>query len=564
MIQKFLTMLVVLMMLVPSVIAAPNENANTKGLKITDLSKGTMKEVKDDKVKGIKTSSSDIVVDEKGKNHIKLKDSKPSKVPNEHKKVKVSFDSNELKSIDVDGDGKFSILEITDDGVVIDQYIATSAQLTSGIDMTFSEVEINGFSGYLEQTFTNVASGTVLDIDDVTDAENAIVTVSASGTIPTYAPIVDTNMSTYPSPDNIILLLPMYNKTDISGHSATTEAGVTYSADGKATFTGNGVNTTPASYIGVTTVPTPLTNFTIVTKGIGVYTGCTRPADLLLRSITTSAQFTKENIPVEVKGLTEVSYRTIFGTSNNTTSKVRADNMAPVTAAAAGAWTQTYPWTVQKYYSNNDKYIPGVVDLVMLYDKELSIVEEDTIYAMGSGVSFQPEPSDSFTGYNVASGVEKTLATAATCTGIEYMDTTRATRDITVKVYYTEDTTVSTETSTDDFYNASVVFSPSVDLSNGTIVRPIPPLYTGTAVLDSNNTNTVMTQNRTHYTIYTGTLTAGSWAGYNVSVPNNADHGMWLDIIMTWSATIQGWIFGETAPTDYTNDISDEITVTVS
>lgn len=76
-ISKFFTILEVLMMLIPSVIAAPNENANSKaGLKIVDLSKGQMKEIKDDKVKGVKSSSTDIIIEEKGKNHIKLKDTK--------------------------------------------------------------------------------------------------------------------------------------------------------------------------------------------------------------------------------------------------------------------------------------------------------------------------------------------------------------------------------------------------------------------------------------------------------------------------------------------------------
>ena len=199
-----------------------------------------------------------------------------------------------------------------------------------------------------------------------------------------------------------------------------------------------------------------------------------------------------------------------------------------------------------------------------MYSTVLSPAEIRAISAEGSGISFRPNPGYNYTGYNVASGVEKILDTDTdTCTSIKYIDTSRTTRNVTVKVYYTEDTTISTQSSDNDFHNISIVHNAGNAVINGTIIRSIAPLYTGTAVLDSNNTNAVTVQNRTHYTIYTGTLTPGSWAGYNVSVPNNADHGMWLNKLMQWVSGV-GWNFVDTAPSDYTDDLSTEITVTVS
>jgi hypothetical protein len=563
------------MMLIPSVIAAPNENANTKGLKITDLSKGTMKEIKDDKVKGMKASSNDIMVEEKGKNHIKLKDSKPSKVPNEHKKVKVSIPETELKSIDSDGDGKFGVLE-TSNGIVINQYIATTKQLTGGVPMTFSEVEVNGFSGYREQVFTNSAPNAVLDIVDVTG--DYVMTAKADGTIPVYVAGPNTSGAlAYWSFDNTL-------EDQVGNYDITAEAPGPYYAD---SHTGRAIvlNNTYKAY---TTIPTTFgqnsTGYSFWVQSADTRTESTllsqnygQTTSIYCRMLSSGARIVsylrylypaidksvEAPIVQNSKSHHAVVYNKADATLKTYLNGVLVDtetgiNTSVTYAGGANVLRIGYRDSVPSAIALN-----GTIDELVLYNYAPSASTIISNYANGSGITFATSDMQ-FTGYNVASNAEKIISDGGSVSSVKYLDTTGATRTITIKVYYTADTTISTETSTDDFYNASVVFSPSVAMTNGTIARLIPPNYTGTAVLDSNNTNAVMTQNRTHYTIYTGTLTAGSWAVYNVSVPNNADHGMWLNILMQWSDTISGWVFGETAPTDYINDISDEINVTVT
>ncbi len=560
MIQKFLTLLVVLMMLVPSVVAAPSEKTNTKDLKINDQSKGQMKEVKDDKVKGLKSSSSDIVVDEKGKNHIKLKDSKPSKDKKEHKKVKVSFDSNELKSIDVDGDGKFGVLEITDDGVVIDQYIATSAQLTAGIDMTFSEVEVNGFSGYRSETFAAQGSG-IINTADVSG--NYTQTISVDGVIPDHVPGI-------PHTGLVFHYPLMGNLTDVSGNNLVlTESGI--GSTGYNSTYGLLSNGTKI----FTVASTDLFNTTDFTMGVKYKY---RSNDEL-----SSSQYIKISGKTNI-GYLNINVSTYYDTTYTGGRKYTDKNFLNYMQSNSMLVSGTgLPDTKTYYYHNMAAYqisasntnivnvsAPAIIGSTdgyyrdaVWYNRKLSSDEVLQYHAGASGISVKQSKSESFVPYDTTAGTEVVISTGGTSTTVDYIDTSGGTRNVTIKTYYTADTTLSTETSTNDFYNASVVFSPSVALTNGTIARLIPPNYTGTAVLDSNNTNTVMTQNRTHYTIYTGTLTAGSWVGYNVSVPNNADHGMWLDRLMQWVSGV-GWNFVGTAPTDYTDDISDEITVTVS
>lgn len=553
-------MLVVLMMLIPSVVAAPNENANPKaGLKIVDMSKGTMKEIKDDKVKGIKSSSVDIIVDEKGKNHIKLKDTKTSKIKNEHKKVKMSIPKSELDEIDVDTDGKFGILE-TADGIVINQYTATSAQLTTGIDLTFSEVEINGFTGYRSETFTAQGSGT-LDTIDVTGDYTR--TISVDGTIPSYVMGIPT--------DGLVFYAPLtQNLSDVSGNNLH----LVESGSGNWGFdaTNGLLSNDTRLFISPSSSLFNSSNFTMAVKykyragdvlSTSQYIKITGKANIGYSSTGTSTYYDVFNTNGRLyRDRNYLNYSrpnslVLSGTGLPDTKTYYYHNMAAYTMAATG----------YDILNNTNPLVVGGVDGyyrdAVWYNRLLSGNEVMQYFAGASGISVKNTESSTFIPYNVSSGAEKIISTGGTSNTVDYIDTSGETRNVTIKTYYTEDTTLSTETSTDDFYNASVVFSPSVALTNGTIARQIPPLYTGTAVLDSNNTNAVMTQNRTHYTIYTGTLTAGSWAGYNVSVPNNADHGMWLNRLMQWVSGV-GWNFVGDAPTDYTNDISDEITVTVS
>lgn len=574
MIQKFLTMLVVLMMLIPSVIAAPNENANPKaGLKIVDQSKGTMKEIKDDKVKGIKSSSIDIIVDEKGKNSIKLKDSKPSKVPNEHKKVKVSIPASELQKIDVDNDGVFGVLETTDEDVVIGQYTATSAQLAAGIEFTFSEVEVNGYSGYKSTTFNNVKSNDVLTFPTASDA---VVTMSVAGTIPASVEM-NSSSATFPRSANLMDAWTFENsKVSVRGRTPTgTPTYYTFHGDTGA----YGADLTVA-YDSSMYIPNN-NNYTLIYSFVPriEINSTSATNDMMSRISGNSGFFTSFR-----NGIGALASYTYNGTGvnslyatpsawNTNTEYGYAYTYNPVARTVYINGTQN---TIEKEAYNsvvpnstmtlfqNKASSPYVLQMA-LYNESLTVSEIQHYYVGASGLSLKPNTGYNWTHYDVATTVEKTVLTDGTATTYRYINTASAsaTHTVTLRAYYTEDTTISTQSSDNDFHNISIVHNAGNTVTNGTIIMPIAPLYTGTAVLDSNNTNAVITQNRTHFTIYTGTLTAADWFGYNVSVPNNADHGMWLDRLMQWVAGV-GWNFVGTAPTDYTDDISNEITVTVS
>lgn len=774
MIQKFLTVLVILMMLVPSVIAAPVENANTKGLKITDLSKGTMKEIKDDKVKGLKSSSSGIIVDEKGKNIIKLKDMKPSKDKKEHKKVKVSIPATELKSIDVDNDGKFGVFEITDDGIVINQYTATSAQLTAGIDMMFSEVAISGYNKVSTYSFDDVVSGEVLDIDlpenytltaNISDGEISAVNDdywiigyewNTSAVSPTLR-IVDVNGTTFTPPDGYFDVHPIFGNMWRCVINTTTNE-VTYGENPRGDgldlsgasgnvmvsypknyikFTENGALKTwwvsPHLHDGFEIDPTFVQRGGVETDVIyqGAYeaSGYLDGATFKLQSATnkqpvtgavfypglpnsgrlyiTDAETFGKNIGTGwgitniytlsttrrlfyteyasldsqtalEKGIVDLATGTGFAGkltgadsadtnvgTNGTGMGNGVNGQTPVVyRGIENLWGNTNTWVIGvNFYDTVHRIIKtdgtGTMAAVLAagsYDESASAPPNTTTATTGyissiftdsilkylmlgaatagssstylcdqyylrtasetptcmlfggywngglhAGVGCPASTNGATTSYRaggarlefinpsvevlpdtdngdssvyiqvdgvstaLANTSEENIITSDVKDGVvKYINTAGGTHDVTFKIYYTEDEITFDETETDELYTIDLVQSVGNSSANVTIAYPRPPLYAGVATMTSNNTNAVFDQNRTHVILYTGSITAGIPHSYNIEIPNNADHGMWLNILMQWSDTISGWVFGETAPTDYTNDISEEITVTVS
>ena len=604
MIQKFLTVLVILMMLVPSVIAAPVEKTNTKDLKINDQSKGQMKEVKDDKVKGLKSSSSDIVVDEKVKNHIKLKDKNPSKDKKEHKKVKVSIPATELKSIDVDNDGKFGILE-TANGVVINQYIATSAQLTDGIDMTFSEVLIDGFAGTYSVSGTSQSPYSSFALGDSFDAAktsailfNATVTESYDDP---YTEIEALNPTLWYKMDegSGTTLIDSsgngYNAT-ISGATWTTgkyNGGLNF--DGVNDYV-NASTPDPAKLTGDTTIlmwyttadkatVNRILSYNNVTtrgkNGYDVTTDLTTRTPSFLcspRAIALSGNPTAADslnfIAFTISSTEAKMYQN--GTLVATDTSINADALptsADIHLRIGNAANQITTSAPHKGKIDQVVYVHGILNETTISEIYYDELQQMTVKTNSNSTYSGYWNSSSDNSVTVPIGEDDAdisslsfgVPASIVHNGISIYgySATAAPFTPSARIAYTEDTTVVAQTSTSNFYNVTTSHKAGIPVPNGSMTWFIAPLYTGTAVLDSNNTNTTIYQNRTHFVVYTGRLEVNDTFGYNVSVPNNADHGMWLDLLMQWVSGV-GWNFVVAAPTDYTDDISDEITVTVS
>ena len=138
-----------------------------------DKTKESLKEV--EKGISVRDTSADIakydVLEEKDKITISKSDTiKDKKV--EHTKTKLVVDEKTSRSIDVDKDGKFSVLRKVN-GQVVEVRVVTLKELTTGIDTTFSEVIINGFTGYYRVSMA------------------LSLTANTNSTIPMYVPNAD-------------------------------------------------------------------------------------------------------------------------------------------------------------------------------------------------------------------------------------------------------------------------------------------------------------------------------------------------------------------------------------
>lgn len=172
--------IVVICMLISSACAA----GELKDSVVVDKSKETLKEI--DKGIQVRDTSADIskydVKTEKGKITISKADSiKDKKV--EHTKTKLVMDEKTAKSIDVDKDGKFSVLRKVD-GQVVEVRVVTLKELTTGIDTTFSEVIINGFTGYYRVSMALSLTANTNSTISMYVPNADILTITFSGTIP--------------------------------------------------------------------------------------------------------------------------------------------------------------------------------------------------------------------------------------------------------------------------------------------------------------------------------------------------------------------------------------------
>lgn len=186
--RKFIAIIFILLLFVGIAYAGDVKKEDKEVLKddstTVDKTKESLKEIK--KGISVRDTSADIskydIKTEKGKITISKAESvKDSKV--EHTKTKLVLDEKTAKSIDVDKDGKFSVLRKVD-GQVVEVRVVTLKELTTGIDTTFSEVIINGFTGYYRVSMALSLTANTNSTISMYVPNADILTITFSGTIP--------------------------------------------------------------------------------------------------------------------------------------------------------------------------------------------------------------------------------------------------------------------------------------------------------------------------------------------------------------------------------------------
>jgi len=131
-----------------------------------------------------------------------------------------------------------------------------------------------------------------------------------------------------------------------------------------------------------------------------------------------------------------------------------------------------------------------------------------------------------YTGYNVSSGVEKTIATDSTCTDLKLVNvagTTLSQVDVTVYQNTSGDIDNINETFADGKQYVNITHNPGMDYTSQQIVYPLASGYRGTPRMTSNDTGAFVSANATHLIITTGAIRYGSSYEYEVVIDNSSD-----------------------------------------
>lgn len=186
--RKFITVIFILLLLVGLAYAGDIKKEDKDVLKddstTVDKTKESLKEIK--KGISVRDTTADISKYDVKTEKYKITISKTDTVKNkkvEHTKTKLVMDEKTAKSIDVDKDGKFSVLRKVD-GQVVEVRVVTLKELTTGIDTTFSEVIINGFTGYYRVSMALSLTANTNSTISMYVPNADILTITFNGTIP--------------------------------------------------------------------------------------------------------------------------------------------------------------------------------------------------------------------------------------------------------------------------------------------------------------------------------------------------------------------------------------------
>lgn len=577
---KILTFAIIAMFLLVPFASAKQEVADSAKQdkkideKVTDKTKESAKEIsnKDTDIKGKVT-----VTDSDSSKYTakKTKDSeiriKKDETGDAHTKSTITVSKSDLEAIDIDGDGKFGCMRVSDSGEVLGYRVLTTSQLTSGVEMIFSENIINGFSGSNSVTQSVNISNATIPISAV----NASVVTIEIPDVGTYSAFNQSNASTY-------LYSPSaaYN---FNGNLNPMVGSITGSWVGSAKYVNSSYANFSSSvnYVSLSGSSGVFNqrNFTLVTKMYfnqtypSVYEGIYKKANSADGSHSASVVWTcgyNDNIPILL--VYNSTSTTIADTATISTKvwKSRAVSYTPGTIKfyRDGLLTKTsLPAAKIIAYSNENAFIGTHTtknDMLMdyfVYFPRVLTASQVRYYAIGhtgSSVSFN---SPTATRYPITS-TSQNIVPPSTLTNVNIISDTSETKTVTVTAYFTETTQKVVETKNATTQRVEIShYTPSLKTS-GLIAYELDPLYSGTPSLSTTNPNATIMRNDTGFTISTGYLPTGSTYNYTVSVPDDHDHGFHIGDLMEWVGT--GWDFVSTAPEDWTNYIGDQIEVTVS
>jgi len=539
--RKFITVIFILLLLVGLAYAGDIKKEDkevddvVKDNNITDATKETSKEIKKDSGIKVKDKSSEIskYKIEKDKNKIiiskaeaKGKDGKQLS----HTKTVLTLDEKTARSIDIDEDGLFGYARFVD-GQLVESGTVTLAELINGKEVTFSDVIINGFSGSYSVSKT-VTIGNHTESFNAINATAIVVEVEGVGE---YQAWDENNISTYVSTPSIAVPFNT-NATDIGPqHYAVSATNMSYTSDcgvfgGKNSFVSYSKNVpTIGNYTYIVRFNTTrTTEQCIVAKNY--YPTSPIYATTYLSSSVMSA-YLRKNYPTysysRVRTAPAVGKFVVFSCEKSNVLRTSVN----------GVLGTSTPINTSLNYSNtdvfrigqrmSDLYFKGYIDYFILYPNTLTPAELmfHVVGFSGSSVKFNNTGSR----YPLYSD-SQTITPPASVNSINILSNTNESRNVTFTAYFTEDTTLISDTNTSLMQTVNISHSrPSVAESGQLLPYGILDGYDGELTLTTDNANATVTRNETHFVISTGYLPANSTYYYNVQIPNHIEEMLWYD-----------------------------------
>lgn len=507
----------------------------------------------------------------------------------QHTKAKVSMSRTDLEIIDIDKDGKFGVIRKSDSGEILDIYTATTAQLLSGIEMTFTTNIVNGCAGaYTKVGASQTASSGLSLGQSFASNQTSAVTLNISTTA-------------YNDPYSEIAAMNslMWLKCDEGSGTKLIDA------------SGNGNNLTNTETATYRTgkhngaVYWPSTTFATGTALANVGIGNSFTFSIFFNStdcntasrLFSTAQNSSNRFAVSISAMTlragfydgtsyigsvssaplqnNTRYHATIVSNNGTLTMyinnvVQSGTSSPSGAVASGL-------NLGRQYTSIDDV---VVLPVAATEVQRSLLAYDCIQQLQACTNV----NSTYTGYwnntsdnplsipvsasdGLISSIIFKVPPTITQNGVTiYQYNATAAFAPICTVYFTEDVTLVSETAGDVFFNVSISHTTTNTATSGTIEYPLNSghAYNGEPVLASTNPNATATNNGTYLIISTGYVPSGQTYTYNVSISQM--EGLYLGFLQSWNGLLQKWGFVSDSPTlaDRDTYIGDEIEVTVS
>lgn len=550
--------IVVICMLISSACAV----GELKDSVVVDKTKETLKEI--DKGISVRDTSADIakydVLKEKDKITISKTDTvKDKKI--EHTKTKLVMDEKTARSIDVDNDGKFGYMRKVD-GQVVESKTVTLKELTAGIQATFSEVIVDGFSGHYTKTGSSQEVSESFSLGQSFASNNtSAVTLNISTTAYSdpYTEIAALNPVAWYKFDNT-------SGTTIIDSSGNGYNGVAY--NGPTWVTGkynngmkfDGVNDyvsipynsdfnitgTGKSWIFIIKPNVIQTDFAKLLSAYynlkGYHISIRSTGELFMDVRVTGGT---NNIQLtSTKKVNDNRWHVVISTINTTskTANVYIDGAYSATDTYDGAITSTatYPISIGYYPPTNVTYFKGVIDTVGVVNRplttaEIQIISYDNLQQLqartNANATYSPmwnstsnnpltPPVSSLDG--LISSIQFKVPQNVTQNGVTIYNYNQTVAPFTptASILFTDDITEVTDSHTALVQTVNITHTSTNTADNGSIIPyEILDGYDGTAIFQTNNTNASISQNETHFIISTGYVSAGSTYYYLVEIP---------------------------------------------